>query len=212
MPEKAPVFEKIYRDYLDRVSGLDLSGKEDVLGVRRSDEGISVSLFNREFSITRRGVFGPGGREPGHSVIVLLCRYLIACPESVPEKGDWWVSYRDFRDAAPFAGAFANNAEKKTARNFEGATAALENACRQLGGFPPDGDLSYDLVMKVFGLPRVPLLLLFNDADEEFGAECSILFEKRAELFLDMECLAILGWLFSDYLAGIAGRGRETLI
>jgi hypothetical protein len=49
-------------------------------------------------------------------------------------------------------------------------------------------------------LPKVPSLLLFNDKDDEFPAQCSVLFEKRADKFLDMECLAMVGMLLSEYL------------
>jgi len=49
-------------------------------------------------------------------------------------------------------------------------------------------------------LPKIPILLLFNGADEEFPARCAMLFERRAEKYLDMECLAIAGWALSAYL------------
>jgi hypothetical protein len=42
--------------------------------------------------------------------------------------------------------------------------------------------------------------LLFNDADEEFPARCTVLFEKRAEHYLDMECLAMVGMRLFEYL------------
>jgi len=35
--------------------------------------------------------------------------------------------------------------------------------------------------------------MLFNDADDEFSATCSVLFEQRAENYLDPECLAMVG-------------------
>jgi hypothetical protein len=44
------------------------------------------------------------------------------------------------------------------------------------------------------------MLLLFNDADEEFPADCKVLFEKRAESYLDMECVAIIGMLLAEFL------------
>ena len=47
---------------------------------------------------------------------------------------------------------------------------------------------------------KKPLLLLFNDKDEEFPAQCTVLFEKRTETYLDMECVAMVGMLFFDYL------------
>ncbi|MBS3758949.1 MAG: DUF3786 domain-containing protein [Desulfobacterales bacterium] len=212
MAAKGAVFEKIYRDYLDQVAALDLSGKDEVLGIRRTTDGIWIPLFNRAFCITEGGILDPQGRQPVHAVCVALCRYLILCPETVPMNGTQWVSYRNFKDAAPFAGAFAKNAEAAIAKNFTGQTEMLESACGKLGGSRIEAGLSYDLTMRVYGLPRVPLFLLFNDGDEEFAAECSVLFERRAERFLDMECLAILGWLLSDYLAQAAGWDYETLM
>ena len=212
MAEKAPVFEKIYQDYLNQVERLDLSGKDAILSVRLSAAGTMIPFFNREFCVAHNGITDPEGHPPIHAVSVVLCRYLILCPETVPENETAWVSYRNFKDAAPFAAAFARNTEATIAKNFTGRLTDLETACRKLGGFPVEAGLSYDLTIQVNGLPRVPLFLLFNDADAEFRAECSVLFEKRAERFLDMECLAILGWLLSDYLAQAAGHGNETLV
>ena len=42
--------------------------------------------------------------------------------------------------------------------------------------------------------------MLFNDADEEFPAQSAVLFERRAEKYLDMECLAMVGMLLFEYL------------
>ena len=59
-------------------------------------------------------------------------------------------------------------------------------------------------------LPKVPMLLLFNDKDDEFPAQCSVLFEKRAKKFLDMECLAMVGMHFFEYLKAGAGQSSQT--
>jgi hypothetical protein len=51
-------------------------------------------------------------------------------------------------------------------------------------------------------LPRVRIYLIFNDADEDFPADCSLLFEKQAAQYLDMECLAMIGMVLAERLAG----------
>jgi len=59
--------------------------------------------------------------------------------------------------------------------------------------------VSYDLSMQFNALPKIPLVMLFNDADDEFSATCSVLFEGRAENYLDPECLAMVGrYLFTS--------------
>jgi hypothetical protein len=54
--------------------------------------------------------------------------------------------------------------------------------------------------MILYPLPKVPVLLLFDDVDEEFPAQCKVLFERRAEHYLDPECLAIIGRLLNNFL------------
>lgn len=211
----APVFKETLDYYLDQVNRMTPAALRDagsILGIRVTDNGINIPFFNRQYRLASDGVFDQDGHQPIFSVSVVLCRYLIMCPAHVVHDGAKWVSYKDFLDAAPFAGAFSVNTEDAIARNFSGRVESLSRACRDLGGLDPHDGLAYDLAVIMRGLPRIPLYLLFNDADDEFPAQCRILFERRAEQFLDMECLAILGWLLSDYLMQACGKSQVTII
>jgi hypothetical protein len=63
-------------------------------------------------------------------------------------------------------------------------------------------ELASDFLSSFIVLPRVPILLLFNEADEDFPAQSSVLFEHRARHYLDMECLAMVGTLLVEHLVG----------
>ena len=93
-----------------------------------------------------------------------------------------------------------NTVERPIASDFTGRLLELQKAAEYFSGRSPDIELSYDVSVCFDVLPKVPCLLLFNDKDDEFPAQCSILFEKRADKFLDMECLAMVGMLLSEYL------------
>jgi len=82
---------------------------------------------------------------------------------------------------------------------FGSNPADLKRRCGTLGGVPAAEDFPYEVAMRLPALPQIPILLLFN-GDDEFPARCSMLFERRAEKYLDMECLAIAGWALSAYL------------
>lgn len=56
---------------------------------------------------------------------------------------------------------------------FSGSLPDLEAAGRALGGRAPGLDVDYDLAVQFDALPRVPILMLYNEADEEFPASCS---------------------------------------
>ena len=78
---------------------------------------------------------------------------------------------------------------------------ALAKACIALGGRLYEAELSYQLKYCFYGLPKVPVILLFNDAEEEFASQCTVLFERRAEAYLDMESLAMLGTTLAHWLS-----------
>ena len=62
-----------------------------------------------------------------------------------------------------------------------------------LGARPYGAEIRADLVLVVEPLPKVPILCLFWDADDEFPASFQFLFDAAAQTYLDLECLAAVG-------------------
>ncbi len=199
MDSEAPIFETIYRDYLDKVNQLDLKTVASKIGAQWTGEYLMLNLFGKPLRISKNGILDAAGKEPNHSVKVVLFQYLLLHPDKHPSETTW-ISYKNFRDAAPLVHSFHSNVEMAIARNFEGRLKALKEACIGIGGCEYVTEMNYVLHMKFDALPKIPILLLFNDAEDEFPAQCILLFELRAEKYLDMECLAILGWLLADNL------------
>ena len=199
MAEISPVFEKTYNDYLIRIAGLDFNFIADTLGVKVDGEDIIVPLFDRPYRVSAQGITDSSNQKPHLSVCVILCKYLLMCPLIEPLGGNW-MAYKDFKDAAPLIHAFSNTVTRPIAETFSGRVAELEEAGTKMGGYPPNEEFPYDVSMQFDALPKVPLLMLLNDQDEEFPAQCGVLFEKRTEKFIDMECLAMVGMLFFEYL------------
>jgi hypothetical protein len=201
LASKAPVFERIYQDYLARVAGLDLTGKQDLLGIEVDGKTVFISFFKETVAVSPQKIVDHRGDRPPHSVCVILCQYLLLSPDH-PDDDRQLVTYRDFKDAAPYVQGFDNTAQKPVSRAFSGRLDALEAGCRHLGGTPCDIGISCDLSYMFEALPRVRIYLVFNDADEDFPADCSLLFEKQAARYLDMECLAMIAMVLAQRLAG----------
>jgi len=199
LPENSPIFEKIYRDYLAQISGIDLKSAAERLGIDICNDEAIIPLFGKPYRISGKGVFDLSGLRPSHSVCVLLFKYLLLCPEEEP-CGRELVAFRDFKNAAPFVEGFSNTSEHEIEKNFTGKLSDLEKACTVSGGKAFDADFSYDLSMRFDPLPKVPVIMLFNDEYEVFRSKCVLLFEKSAEKYLDMECLAIIGMRLAGQL------------
>ncbi len=203
--QKASVFEETYTNYLARIAELDFARIAGRLGAQLAGEELIIAFFGNSYRVSKQGLSDPSGKRPDFSVCVVLFKYLLLCPDHDPIEVDW-VTFKDFKDAAPFAGAFVNYTEAPLADHFAGNLTRLKEAARTLGGQPPDVEFPYDLSLQFLALPKVPVLMLFNDADEEFAARCAVLFERRAEKYLDMECLAMVGSLLFEWLKQIADK------
>jgi hypothetical protein len=193
------VYQETYQYYLEKLKSMRFDGKEGVLGVTLDGDAVVVPYFGQSIRLTADGLKNEAGCRPDFSDCVVVCRYLIMCPLFEPKQKEW-SAYRDFPDAGPLTVFWADTVERPLTRAFSGRVSALENACDVLGGSIPDMDIACDLSRRFTPLPKIPLLLVFNDADADFPASASLLFERRASTYLDAESQAILGHTLSDRL------------
>jgi hypothetical protein len=199
MTSKNSVFGKTYKDYIAQVAGIDLKSIEQKLGVQVEGNEIIIPLFGRPHKVSENGITDPSGKQPSLDICVILCKYLLLCPGVSPKEKEW-VSFRDFKDSGPLTSYFANDVERAIATYFARRLDDMKQTCKTLGGYQPDIEANYDLSMQFDALPQVPVVLLFNDADDEFPTKSSVLFERRAEKYFDAECLAMVGRLLFTYL------------
>lgn len=203
--KKAAVFETTYRDYLEQLSAIDMTARAVLLGGEIRAEGLSIPFYGSPYLVSAKGVFDPTGDRANFAVSVVLCKYVLMCPQTIPASGEW-ITYREFKDAGPLVGYFTTNTNKIIETSFSGDVAGLAAACRRLNGRLIDNEPSFDLSVVFSPLPRISARLNFNNRDDEFPAQCSVLFKQSAERFLDMECLAIAG----TFLAGSLIRSQPV--
>ncbi len=200
MVERAPVFDRIINDYLRQVTTLEGGTRlTDILGVSTTRDGFTVPLFDQTIVVRSSGISDNSGKAPSHAISVLVCQYLLLCPDP-PQTDHTLVTYKDFKDAAPYVGGFKNTVERPIADTFSGRVDRLKSACQAIGGRPFDTDVNCELAYRFQALPRVPIFLLFHDADEDFTAQCTLLLQKNAASYLDMECLAMIGGILAHRL------------
>jgi hypothetical protein len=198
------IYEQTYTNYLAQLEGLDLASVGEKLGCDVERNEVLIPLFGKPHRVSEKGILDPSGKQPAFDQCVILCKYLLLCPD-VPPKNYEWVSYRGLKDSGPLTKYFSNDVERAIAEYFKGTVNRLAEASKALGGYPPAVDASYDLSAQFEALPRGPVVMLFNDAEEDFPTKCAVLFENRAEHYLDAECLAMLGRLLFTYLKEAAG-------
>ncbi|MCB2192305.1 MAG: DUF3786 domain-containing protein [Deltaproteobacteria bacterium] len=212
-PQPRAVFGEIREDYLAQLGevweGIDFVA----LGVERDGDTAVIPFLGRSHRVSlSQGFVDHNGNKPSHAACVVLAKYLLQ-NASEPGSGDEWAAYKQFPDAAPFVEGYANTVDRLIAREFAGHGGQLAIECARWGGEEYDSELSYDLVLRIPALPKVPLLLLYNDEEEPFPAQCSVLLKQDASRYLDMECMAMLGMILAQRLvAGLKGTLDQNLL
>lgn len=209
MSQDAQVFETHYRDYCRQLAKINLASIKDTLGFEVDNNQARIQLFDKEYRVSGNGITDLKGERPAYGICVILAKYILRCPDQHYYDPSW-VSFKDFKKESHFTNVnvFSSDTEQAILKHFEGKTDALSKAGLSLGGFHQQQDLPYDLALQFNAFPRISLLLLFNDRDEEFPPQCKVLFQKHAEEYLDPESLIITSVTLAKKLVRKETQGR----
>ena len=196
---KATVFTQTYQRYLAEIGRIDYLSRANLLGAKVDGETLVLPLYDKSYSVSSQRIEGLGGAVVNDAVRVILSKYVLTCPDELPKLSSKWMTYREFRNAGPLVSYFTSNTNKNIELHYSGGADRLAERCKELGARIEDHS-SYDISARFYALPRIPVVLNFNDADDMFPAVCSILYQESAEHFLDMECLAMTGTLLAGKL------------
>jgi len=207
MSQDSEIFEKHYNDYCAQIAKVDFGSISDRLGIRHYGNQILLSFFNKDYVVSGNGIVDTAGNRPEYMACVVIAKYILLCPDQSYHEREW-VSFKDFKRTSHFTNVnfFTSDTERAIVKQFSGRLDELSKACEELGGIHHEMETSYDLSMQFSALPRISLLLLFNDGDEEFPAQCNVLFQKHAEFYLDPESLIMASAFLARNLKRCAQR------
>lgn len=197
--EKSSVFEQTYQNYLAEIRNIDYLSRADLLGVETDGVALIIPLYDQTYSVSGESIEVLEHGKVNDAVRVVLAKYVLTCPDTLVAAPGQWVTYRDFKDAAPLVSSFTTNTNKTIETHFSGKLDLLRERCQSLGGVSQPSE-SYDFSVMLNALPKIPVMLNFNDADDLFPAGCTVLYRESVRHYLDMECLAITGTLLAGKL------------
>ncbi|UCE97286.1 MAG: DUF3786 domain-containing protein [Dehalococcoidia bacterium] len=118
---------------------------------------------------------------------LILIHYLINADGSVPRNEK--ITYKELQDGATYFPTFYKRSIKPLLGNFDKNPDKLLSAAAQVGGIKTDyGDLS----VKIDALPRVSIIYVFWQGDDELLPEGNILFDSNIKGYLSAEDITVL--------------------
>jgi hypothetical protein len=160
--------------------------------------GVETRISYPEFE------FEPDVGLPPH-VRALLVYHLARCDGSEPTGN--WRAFADLPDGRFYARAFQGYTGDALARRLGDRSDALPDAIGAIGGtrLPREAlETNANAAWIVPALPRVPVVVLWWDADDEFPARAELLFDATAPNHLPTDGCAVLGsWLATRLAAEV---------
>ena len=198
---EAAIFDTHYENYCRQIAELDFPSIKDTLDIELSGNDAIIPFFGEKYIVSKTGITDEFGNRPDYGVCVILSKYLLLCPDDPVLKKEW-SALKDFHKRSQLTNlnVFTSDVERPIIENFSGRISALSDASQKLGGKSSELSVSYDFSMEFVALPRIKILLLFNDSDCDFPASCSLLFQMHAEDYLDPESLIMVGIAFARRL------------
>lgn len=193
--EKADIADEIAR----RLSSVDMRraalGTGGEFGLNGGEEIVSIPLLGEQYSVHRSGQV-LGTESPTPYVRILLYNYLVRGGGPMPTGR--WVPIENLPGALSKGPELDAVCEAKLAAACrENGSKALGEACRRAGGTQIEAG-NADLACRFPGLPKVPLLLLIWEGDEDFPPRAKLLMDETVAEHLDADSLLVLAELMTD--------------
>ena len=152
---------------------------------------LAFSYFGQALMVFPDEVRYPPGTTPNPWDAILLYNFIASCGKARPTGT--WITYQSLPNSVSKAKTLAR-LEKDLAQHFAGHLEQLRRQAAALGAEPVQASENADFQGIFLPLPRVPVLLLFWDAEpeEDFQAQAHFLFDSTVSDFLDLESLLFL--------------------
>jgi len=121
---------------------------------------------------------------------------------------DRWVSLREIEGGEFYHHASQGYSGDRLAKRFGNNVEAFRLTAESAGGERRElGDAAYSFL----ALPRVPLVVVYWQGDEEFSPTARVLFDASAGHYLPVDLLSVLGSELCDRIIRAASEGREEV-
>jgi len=197
-------YDSIYLGLVPKLTECDFQSSAERLGLEYVAGGVLVKFLKREYRITKDGVEPLDGQPVNVNNRSVLLYYLLSQGTGEPEN-----AYVLFESIPRLNGGLALQSrlmnsplERKLGNDYIKFT----QAAVKLGGIEQDSQLGKH-TWEFQVLPKIPVRIIFYEADDEFPASLQIMLDKTAPRFLEFECLAFMIGCFTRALIKTAEHG-----
>lgn len=182
-------YDSIYLGLITKLSACDFQEAADRLGLEYVDGGIRLYFLGREYRISIDGALPLDGQPVNVNNRSVLLYYLLSKGQGDPE--DSYVLFERIPGMVSGLTLQSRLMNTPLERCFGNDYVKFSETAKKLGGIEEESRAGTHL-WRFDVLPKIPLKIVFDEADDEFPVNIQIMADKTALQFLEFECLAFL--------------------
>jgi hypothetical protein len=202
-------YRRIFQDLMKDLAQADIASSAGNLGLMLNDFGeAEVPFLGHKYLVSKNGVRLSDGVPFLETIGSVLAHYVLKGSRSRP--AGQFVTFSELAGPLFKQGGYSQDAlEFPLIKRFRGRVPELLAAAASLGGRVggESGQGSVSLIIEL--LPRIMVQLIFYDRDDEFPARATLLYDRKATLFVEFEFLAVLVTLFVQELSKSFPSGND---
>ncbi|WP_186842205.1 DUF3786 domain-containing protein [Acetobacterium fimetarium] len=185
-------YDVIYEALLPKLAKCNLAESAARFDLNIDSNGqITINFLKRDYRITNTGVIPIDGKPVNINNRSILIHYVLS-----QGTGDPVYSFKPLsRMTTMFTSGETGKASMMDApliEAFGNDVNKLTEAVVKLGGKPELCKEPYSRCWLLEVLPKIPVKIIYREADEDFPVEIQTQFDESAPEFLEFECLAFL--------------------
>ena len=180
-------YEEIILENLKKAFNQPVEYLLRALPARGNEQALQFRAFGHDCSLEPERITLSGESDLGPMGLLVSLYAANAVPEQTELEP--FKSFKDLPNSMPYHAAFAANSEQVLVPHVSRIEEKTENILSAFQGSRPD-DVSGDLVLLLYPLPKISLLYIFYLADDEFPASATCLFSSNALSFMPLDGLA----------------------
>ena len=191
----------------ERAASMEIPDLPSRIGGRLIKNGDSELLelpyFTGAIEIRQDGIFKSNGDALGRWEQVFIYNHMAQGGQALPTGK--WKGLVELPNTVSKMKSMKDQVETPLIAAFSGRAPDLEKAGISIGGrFAGDKEANADVALVFTPLPRIPVMLLFWDADpaDGFDAEVKLLFDETITEHLDIESIIFLSERLRQLLCG----------
>ncbi len=189
--------ENIIKQLIEDIKNIDICKMAEDLGaIIKKNRAIEIRCIGRDYIISEdRQISADGKVSPWEKILLLL--YIKTGGSGVLTNE--WVSFAELKGGGVKVEAIIKECEAPLSEMFSKNAKAAAGAIEKLGAKQIDFQASQHTWI-FYLLPKIPILILYWPANDEFQASVKLLFDRTADRFLDVESIVFLCENFTDVI------------